>query len=543
MICNHCGKEIENPAEKCPHCGSKIAVMEENKTVICEKCGEVYDSTLGKCPLCGTAPVITAAEKTPVPKKKNKLWLYIGGSVLVIAALIFCFVSGVFKSNAERFIDYERETIIEPIKSLAMMMEEKEIENADISMDFDLKGLSLNTFGAALYEDYAEELLNQLSLDMRTEINAENAETHLQLGLMLADTELLQMQLLSDQEKISVYLPSYDEKIYTISRDKLVSEYDLTINEGMSAEKLNALIDRYAELFFTLPNKDNLTVEKEEIELPISENVLKAKVYTLKPTAEELSHFLASLGEMMKGDEDLKALLGYDIGESLSASFDEEAERMISESDNIARDLAESFEIEMIVHDGKVAAQSLSFADDLGNMRTYYMESYYDLTKFGIFGFGWKNEDDLETELFANYQVGDGEIVGDLYYGFALDGNAEYTLDADFVIDISEVEWDDIKNMDFRNCPVTMQMDFNAGEFFSYTFDITTEADDGLYTTKLSVSDINISEMISIEEITLKVESRYDTEDKLEMPALEEQELDNSTFANIINSVGNISLF
>ncbi len=115
--CNVCGNEVEESAEFCQNCGTKVdksapvenvgtQTVENQNTKFCSNCGEKIDINAEICPKCGVRVAGTSEEKSPIlslilsaifpglgqfynghPKK---------GIIIIVAAIVSAFLFIIF---------------------------------------------------------------------------------------------------------------------------------------------------------------------------------------------------------------------------------------------------------------------------------------------------------------------------------------------------------------------------------------------------------------------------------------------------------------
>ena len=109
MQCPHCGQQVSDKAEFCPHCNERLI---EEKKIKCSECGAEVSATLKVCPNCGAPLTINddiqkvevAKITTPsVDKKTKKTILLLLVSALVIAGIVFAVITNNKKNYANKW--------------------------------------------------------------------------------------------------------------------------------------------------------------------------------------------------------------------------------------------------------------------------------------------------------------------------------------------------------------------------------------------------------------------------------------------------------
>ena len=103
--CPHCGKQISDKAEICPHCKERLI---EEETIKCSECGEEVSASHRICPNCGAPLVInddiqkvevTRIATSSVNKKAKKTILLALIGLVVVVGLVFAIAS----NNKKKF--------------------------------------------------------------------------------------------------------------------------------------------------------------------------------------------------------------------------------------------------------------------------------------------------------------------------------------------------------------------------------------------------------------------------------------------------------
>lgn len=88
--CTNCGKEIEQEAVVCPHCGRAVEnnVVSNPEMKYCTKCGKAIAMNETTCPHCGSISTINNKGVVRVVEDKNSFGIGFLGFIIPLVGLI-----------------------------------------------------------------------------------------------------------------------------------------------------------------------------------------------------------------------------------------------------------------------------------------------------------------------------------------------------------------------------------------------------------------------------------------------------------------------
>lgn len=483
MICAHCKKEIDDKYDRCPNCG-RIFVKEaqlnddtEKIAVYCDNCGAAVQPGDIFCANCGERLAYQSAEK-PVyeeamlekeKKKISKRFLLSALAVsIVLLFAVSAFALGWFKSDVERFKEYEKFVIFDSLKSICVSGIENERrlieEGYSTSVDIAIKDISTKLPIPSSYF----KVFENISVDADTKFDEEHRAL-----LAGVDVEAggVKLDILTtvEEDAIGIYLPELSDKLYKLDKndaDRLNIGIESFEIGKYSEEEIKAFIDKYAEIMLSAVKKDKLLTEKKQALLPISENELGCKVYTLELGSEDIADVLEKAASELQASEKERDMLEYIIGPALYRSFavDSLIERIAEDSKAVVKEAFEGgIEIELCEYKSKAVCQRISYKAS-GNDTDIYIESYADLAKFGIFGYRYENNSSV-SESYVSYKINDKKLEGEIRHSFGFkygDGAEKENVSFEFESDLSDVDLKKLIKKDFSGVKVEGKLNING---------------------------------------------------------------------------------
>lgn len=428
----------------CIGCGSKL----EDGVKFCTVCGQPVESA-------ETAAVETAVKKEKKVRKKFPAWIVIAVLAVVVlaAATFFAVKSGMFLSPDKQFVALHKEAVVNPtIEAASLTLSGKASEKAEeelgINTDVEI------TVEQDIDEDVQEQYLDDSSVTLQ--INTVEEEKLFGFELNLMGSDVLSGVVVIGEDFIGIQLPELDDEYYTIDFDDLaalLSQYAgvdeeqakqvLAVLSGeaasfdIDAEKVEAVAGKYAEIFFSMVTKDNVTREKKDLSLEgIGKKQKGCTVLTFKPTDKDIEKMLTTAAETFVDDDDLA-----DIVEEILDTLGDSAGYTMKDYEKLVDYVDENYEddIEDIVE--KIDDLDLYWSAAIKGTRIYEIKVYSEEEENGFSYESFGELTDSRIDAFIVYDEGDAEVViqnslklkGKSVTG-ELEGNKEYFSNEDFSV-------------------------------------------------------------------------------------------------------------
>lgn len=346
-FCRNCGTPMEDLVKFCPNCGEQMPILNkpaQEPAAPAQPVQPVYPqpSQEPAAPVYPqpaqepVTPVFTPISETPVyaqpaaeKTKKPGKGLLIGG---IAGAVAVCGIAGAFflkgcdsMSDEQKFVDYQKKLLLdEPLTLLEEAINavgQNEI-STDMTITADVSG---NEF-----DDYSSYVRDA---EIGLKVDAKDASFLAEATASYKGTELITGTFTLENGVLGAYVPDADDAYYTINIAEFTAKY-IGQSIDLSAFKLKKLdgkdytdvIRSYADIIFSIVNKDSLTVEKKKnVTFKYMNLDGNYTVLTLKPTEAQFEQLLTDLGDKLKTDQDLRNLIRNTIdldalSESISAA-------------------------------------------------------------------------------------------------------------------------------------------------------------------------------------------------------------------------------
>ncbi len=274
--------------------------------MICETCKKEYGDGLSSCPYCGSSQGEADQLIAPAERRKLRAVRFVVAAALIgaIAAVIVIVRSGgLHGTDAEIFVRLQQRFLLEPILAGVNRLAEPAAKSPQAFSD-DI---------TVLVDDGAD------SFQMTVKADIEEGGTgvvNLHLSYLGLDLELL--TLTGNEEEVGFYAPLLDSHYYTIRRKALSARLaeagiisgDVEEEQKIEIEKILQVattISKYADILFSVVTDENVTSEKQTLEIDGKE--VDCRVYTFCPSAADLETMFTALFTQLKTDEELKGLL------------------------------------------------------------------------------------------------------------------------------------------------------------------------------------------------------------------------------------------
>ena len=305
--CPNCGKSVEDHAGFCGYCGaSQPAAEPQTPPAFCPNCGERVEAGNPFCPNCGAS---LTPKPAPAPKgaKTNRLigMGLVAAVVIAVAVLAVTVLPNLFKSDADRFVDYQEELFAQPMFA---MMETAVNAAGEAKFSSDL------TLTAKVDDRTINSYLKDSSVLLKVDAKADSAIVNGELTVM--GSKLLTGTVTYDRGVLGFYLPEADDTYYTVDLKELL--YDLGLDmelenlelPDVSGKEVRALIEDYLDIAASVITKDNLKVEKgKTVRYATLGGRFEGAVYTFMPEAEDLEEMIGKLADHLEGDKKLRKLI------------------------------------------------------------------------------------------------------------------------------------------------------------------------------------------------------------------------------------------
>ena len=386
--CPYCGSPVEDGSQFCANCGTPMpAPQAAQQTVYCPNCGELIPAGIDVCPNCGVSlwPAPTQGDQQPYglqpynqppyeqqtyhqqpqdqkpagkkPAGKKRMGLIIGisaGAVALIALVVAAVlvISRLFSSPAKQFISYhEKLFVTEFLSGLEDGMDRASALSTDLTV-------TASTDNSTIDYYLADSAL-KLGIDRK------DGSTLIGGELILMGSSVFSGTATYEDGQFGFLLPQVDDTYYVMDLEKVIKnltgeDVDLNAEQPeLSGRHWRALIEAYLDIVYATINDDNVTLEKNKgVRLSGLGESFTGKVYTFKPTAEDIEDMLLRLAGRLEEDEDLRDALkllavssnpiaarvipGLDAQDDLDEAILEYADYLRREALWIGRDVEES---------------------------------------------------------------------------------------------------------------------------------------------------------------------------------------------------------
>lgn len=297
--CQNCGKPLENDADFCPDCGSAVSAGKERAS-----------GSSRKYKIIGVSAVVAAT--------------------VVLVVLAVTVLPGLLRSDAENFVYYQQRFLVESLLNAVT----SGANGALSAPNTDL------TVTARVDEPILGALVNGSSLILK--LKAEKGRFIANAAANFMGGRLLAGALSFEDGVLDFYLPQVENVIYSVDIPELLGVSDLYDDflKDLDVKGLVRCVQKYLEIFFSVVNDENLTVEKNKnIPYAALEGDFKGSLYVFAPSARDIRDMLEKLADALEGDKFLAGLL-YARFASNGGCQREDAEKLLSDAARRLRDSA-----------------------------------------------------------------------------------------------------------------------------------------------------------------------------------------------------------
>lgn len=337
-ICPYCGSSVEDGSQFCANCGTPMPPSQtERQAVYCPNCGELIPANTGVCPNCGVSlrPASTQGDqqpyglqpynqppydrqtyqpqpqeqkpagKKPVNKKRVGLIIGISAGAVTLAALVVAVlvITRLFASPSKQFISYHEKLFVSAFLS---ELEDGVDRFSSLSTDLTVTASTDNS----LIDHYLANSALKLGIDM------EDGGTLIGGELILMGSSVFSGTATYEDGQFGFLLPQVDNTYYVMDLEKVIKnrtgeELDLTPEKSqLTGKHWRALMEAYLDIVYATITDENVTLEKNKsVRLSGLGDSFTGKVYTFKPTAEDIEDMLLRLADRLEEDEDLRDAL------------------------------------------------------------------------------------------------------------------------------------------------------------------------------------------------------------------------------------------
>ena len=326
-FCGNCGTRLDDHARFCPECGADLTGMGREM--------EQRDEFVQE-----DAFYETPAEERPGRKKKSGGIIAAVLAVLAAAAVLAIFLPKLLVPDNVRFLRANAAVLEEAVKPLEAA-QEKAAEG--ISTDITIRGSS-----AQLPKD-VQKILDDSALVLK--IDTTGNALLMNTVLNVSGTDLFGANFSYEGETAALSMPELTNKCYTMNVPKFLKNNGVDMD--LSSEDIKKLSDtkefkekevkRYGTLLASAINKNNLKVEKKEIQFGKLNGGGTYKVYTWHPSPEELEKLCSDIADEIERDSDLKQRIEemIRIGYFMEETGMKDADEVIMQMSKACRDAAE----------------------------------------------------------------------------------------------------------------------------------------------------------------------------------------------------------
>lgn len=394
LKCRNCGSDLTDDALFCGACGEKVENTdvnnEDNKKTFCYNCGERLEEGSVFCPNCGTNLKEDIQKKNNIEAKEVSSGIknYFKFSkakkigilfVAIVVLSVVCLANTVLKSPDKKFIEYQKDLLLESGIKNVVAITEKYNNLTNLSTDITLTGKST--------DNYIDNYLRDSSITLKTNLDKNNIL--LNANLNLKGSNVLNGTITYDDGVLGFYVPEVEDKYYSINTK------DLPVLDGLSGfeipeidnDTLSKLVKNYFEILLTVVNKENVSISKNQsIYLNYLSETVEGDIYTFEPTEADIENVLLKFADEIEKDEDLRNFIKDFLGsnkEWINQYLDNNVEELIDDelksfcdyirrhSDTIAENIIDNgFIWRLGIYNGKVCLNSIELED--GNRALSY---------------------------------------------------------------------------------------------------------------------------------------------------------------------------
>lgn len=482
--CNQCGREIDDHAVLCPHCGNnqenavtgadtassgsvpvadtpKETAVPDTVTIASETTPVAKtetapeNSTSWSLPsqsadtdnnLMAETPAYTGMDfsNAPVEKKNKKLPLIIGigvAAAAVIAVAVFLILQ-LIKTPEQKFVAYQQSFVVDNL--LTRVESGAKSYNDYQAFSTDMR-LSMEFEGNAMLQPY----LDGTSIDLK--INLEKNKLLGNLDLNLMGSPVLGGIFTYESGVAGFSIPAVDDNYYTLDLNKFMEEQGISGFGSMeipeiSGETLMKLGKLYNNVILGAVNAENLKEEKNaDILLPEMGKTVKGDLYTFTPRAADLEKMFKDLATTIKNDQELRKFIqdiignnqyimtlleeeGNDFATLLDTTLNDAAEELDESAGELAKQMADSgFRWVIGVSENKIVYQCMDTKD--GNGITY--EAVGDGKNQSDAVISLQSEGYTEMKLSSSWKKDGNQITGSLNAVTEYSGSIKIDFDCD----------------------------------------------------------------------------------------------------------------
>lgn len=387
LKCRNCGNSLEEDALFCGACGEKVENTdvnnEDNKKTFCYNCGERLEEGSVFCPNCRTnLKEDIQKNNTEIKEVSSGIKNYFKFSqakkigilfVAVVVLSVVCLANTVLKSPDKKFIEYQKDLLLESGIKNVVAITEKYNNLTNLSTDITLTGKST--------DNYIDNYLRDSSITLKTDLDKDNIL--LNANLNLKGSNVLNGTITYDDGALGFYVPEVEDKYYSINTK------NLPIFDGLEGfeipeidnDTLSKLAKNYFEILLTVINKDNVSVSKNQsIYLNYLGETVEGDMYIFEPSEADIENVLLKFADEIEKDEYLRNFIKDFLGsnkEWINQYLDNNVEELIDDelksfcdyirrhSDTIAENIIDNgFIWKLGVYNGKVCLNSIELESE-----------------------------------------------------------------------------------------------------------------------------------------------------------------------------------
>lgn len=543
-ICLNCNHPVDDDAEFCDSCGSKLeketeVVAEESA---CPNCEQVLEDAKTCCTNCGEEG---NKEEVPLPKNKMspaKLGMIAVAGVVVVGLAIFFVASGLFSNPANKFLSYQRDFAT---KQVAPYIQKSLEETKTFSTDMVLTAAITGANGEE-YNQYLQDSAITMKVDMQEDSLLANTE------LKMMGSTLLQATFTYDEDLFGFYLPELDSKYYTVDFPTMMKELgsaDFSLKKMQETQESYRQICKefgklYLEVILGEVNKNNVSVtDKEKVELTKLGKTVKGMVYTYKPSQEDIKKIIIKLCDSLEKNTELKKYIINAIqtnenfiedfelkeGQTIEEAVDQNLKEGISDMRNHAEEWSKNLADQNVrwslgVSQGRIVQQCLMWGESDAGFG-YESDGTADDGRHDVC---YASDEGEVFQIDAQWKKANGTYSGEITMG-----DNEYTY-CEFKFDNADPEAKSVLELPYGNYHLSFE-DPDLAELSDFLMDITIqkgsiEGTDHIMHLQIP-SDTEFPEM----DITLHTTDKKSTAEK---PSVEASKISSfEELSNVVNAM------
>lgn len=240
---------------------------------------------------------------TPQPKKRSSALIIGIVAVLLIGVGIFA-AKGMFKGGGSTnpFLHYHTKLFMD---RTAAYNEASLTPDDKISTDITL---TATTTGLDEYETYLKDSSVIIKIDSGVDHFLSNVEVDLKGSSLVNGTFHM------DKKTLGFYLPEGDGNYYAGDTGKILNtlfDGEVKIDDlfrGTSKKEIEDFGKKWTRIIDSAFTKENVLIEDKEVRLEQLDETIRAKVYTFKPSKEDIQRAFVAFADMIEKDEDFRKM-------------------------------------------------------------------------------------------------------------------------------------------------------------------------------------------------------------------------------------------